>query len=298
MRLSAVTKILTGQPLPTTPAGDSLDERIAECFVGEPPASSIIRKLIEDVKAANATATDELAAAKAKALDLTASPQEIAEARRIIDDAGWRQARTEIAGKRLAEVLERVQRAEQDAERDARRLDVIQRRDAMATELRDRYPGLVNDLMDLLLRMQAVDAEARSFGLPTSEDLARPGAVPGGTPATPLSMCRLIDFERQWHAHVWVDGRHIRNIGGDPAPAPAAAPTAPATQTVPTSLVTLTNPTNGQRMTYFDYANASHFIQPRETLHGVRVLDTQLPTLREYLSVEVIGAGEPVQRPA
>jgi hypothetical protein len=275
----------------------SLDERISTALADN-LASSELATLIAEVHAADRQVEGRVTTLSAKALDPATSTTDAASARVQLDQAKFQHERLATAIGRLEAKRAEASAGEQQAQRDAQVQAVAQRRDTMAAELRERYPLLVNDLADLLQRLAAVDADARALGLPGAEEITRHGTLGGNQPATPLSFCRLVDFERRYDAFVWADGRSVRKTSALAAQAPSqAASVSPKWLDVPTLRVEVENPTRGQPMYFVNASNAHVKVAPGQRLPAI-IAKADLAKVRENFTVYVLGDGEPARRAA
>ena len=136
----------------------SLDERIAAAF-GDGAKSEDIAALIKEAKAASLLCTDTAERARKRALDPVLSVDDVADARRQMEDAAFRCDRLQAAVTRLRERLEQVKAHKEDQQRQVVYERVKAERDKLAAELAEIYPDFVQKLDELLPRIVANDRE-------------------------------------------------------------------------------------------------------------------------------------------
>ena len=136
----------------------SLDERIAAAF-SDGVGSGEIATLIKQAKVAALASDDTAERARLRALDPALSGNEIADARKEMEDAAFRRERLQTAVTRLRERLEQVKAQEEDQRRQLVYDRVKAERDKLAAELAEIYPAFANKLADLLPRIAANDRE-------------------------------------------------------------------------------------------------------------------------------------------
>jgi hypothetical protein len=136
----------------------SLDERIAVAF-GDGAKSEDVAALIHEAKAASLSCNDSAEKARKRALDPVLSVNDVADARRQMEDAAFRCQRLQTAVTRLRVRLEQVKAQEEDQQRQLVYERVRQERDQLAVELSAIYPALAHKLAELLPRIAANDRE-------------------------------------------------------------------------------------------------------------------------------------------
>ena len=136
----------------------SLDERIAAAF-GDGAKSEDVAALIKEAKAASLLCNDTAERARKRALDPVLSVNDVADARRQMEDAAFRCDRLQTAVTRLRERLEQVKAQEEDQQRQLVYERVKAERDKLAAELAEIYPAFADKLADLLPRIAANDRE-------------------------------------------------------------------------------------------------------------------------------------------
>jgi hypothetical protein len=136
----------------------SLDERIAAAF-GDGAKSEDVAALIKEAKAASLLCNDTAERARKRALDPVLSVNDVADARRQMEDAAFRCDRLQTAVTRLRERLEDVKAQEDDQQRQLVYDRVKAERDKLAAELFKIYPAFANELAGLLPRIVANDRE-------------------------------------------------------------------------------------------------------------------------------------------
>jgi len=195
----------------------SLDDRIAAAFE-DGAASDSIRQvsdlgfvradLIREVEAASVAAGEESDAARQRALNPRLVAGQVAAARKESEDAAFRRDRLREAVRRLGERLKDLQQQEERARRRADRARVVAIRDALAAELAEVYPPLVEKLADLVARIAANDAEIVQHrlgadGVVGAEFKAR-GVLGSGSSATRITeMLRLPAFKYEGQPYAW-----------------------------------------------------------------------------------------------
>jgi hypothetical protein len=136
----------------------SLDERIAAAF-GNGAKSADVAALIKEAKAASLLCNDTAERARKRALDPVLSVNDVADARRQMEDAAFRCDRLQAALTRLRERLEEVKAQEEDQQRQLVYERVKAERDKLAAELAEIYPPFAHKLAELLPRIVANDRE-------------------------------------------------------------------------------------------------------------------------------------------
>src|SRR5262249_14247726 len=94
----------------------SLDERIAAAF-GDAAKSADVAALIKQTEAASPSSNDAAERARKRALDPILSANDLAEARRQMEDAAFQRDRLQTAVTRLRERLGEVKAQEEDQRR-------------------------------------------------------------------------------------------------------------------------------------------------------------------------------------
>jgi hypothetical protein len=136
----------------------SLDERIVAAF-GDGAKSADVAILIKEAQAASLSCNDAAERVRKRALDPILSVNDVAEARRQMDDAAFRRDRLLTAVTRLRERLEEVKAEEEDQRRRHAYDQVKAERDKLAAELADIYPAFAQKLAELLPRIAANERE-------------------------------------------------------------------------------------------------------------------------------------------
>jgi hypothetical protein len=139
-----------------TPA--DLDARIAAAF-GDGSKSNEVTALIRETEAAALSAGEAAERARKRALDPALSADDVAEARRQMEDAAFRRERLQTAVMRLRERHKEVKEEEEDQRRRLAYERVKTERDKLAAELANIYPGIEQKLRELLPRIAANDRE-------------------------------------------------------------------------------------------------------------------------------------------
>jgi hypothetical protein len=136
----------------------SLDERIAAAF-GDGAKSSDVAALIKETEAASLLCNDAAERARKRALDPILSANDVADARREMEDAAFRRERLQTAVIRLKERLGEVKAQEENERRQLVYDRVKAERDKLAAELADIYPAFAQNLAELLPRIASNDRE-------------------------------------------------------------------------------------------------------------------------------------------
>ena len=115
--------------------------------------------MIKEAKAASLLCNDTVEKARKYALDPVLSVDDVADARRQMEDAAFRCDRLQSAVTRLGERFEDVKAQEEDQRRQLAYDRVKAERDKLAAELAEIYPVFANKLAELLPRIAANDGE-------------------------------------------------------------------------------------------------------------------------------------------
>src|SRR5262245_31479150 len=152
------------------PASD-LDLRIADAF-RDGAKSSDVSTLIEEAQAAAVASDDTAEQCRTRALDPALAANDVAAARREMDDAAFRRDRLQTAVQRLEDRLSELLAQEEQQRRQAAYDRVKAERDALAEELARVYPSLEAQLGALLARLEANDREVQFVNtrLPNGSD--------------------------------------------------------------------------------------------------------------------------------
>jgi hypothetical protein len=162
-------------------AKQPLSERIQAAI--KSGSSKGVQALIFEAERAAKDAVAEHDAARERALDPLLSDQDIAAARRAMEDADFTRERMTKAAQVLREKLAEFEAAETDAERQKVYDAALAKRDAAAERLKAEYPDLAHRLGALLAEVVAADreVEAANQSLPQGatritpvEEAARP----------------------------------------------------------------------------------------------------------------------------
>jgi hypothetical protein len=138
----------------------ALADRIARAFRDDAPPDEIA-DLIEEAETASTAAVETSEVARERALDPALPPAEVGQARGDMEAAAFRRDRLTEAARRLREQLEVARRREDNARRQAVFDAARTERDAVATELAQRWPELEAEMVRLLDRLEASDATLR-----------------------------------------------------------------------------------------------------------------------------------------
>ena len=135
-----------------------LSIRIANALQGALPSSEMA-SILEEAMAAVGVAREAYAQAEAVALDPLTEPDQVATARRTMDDAKFSMDRlangVAALNKRFDEVLKAEEAAAWQVAMDA----AEKRQRAAADRLRDRYPELAAEIADILAECAAADRQ-------------------------------------------------------------------------------------------------------------------------------------------
>ena len=139
----------------------NLEQRIAAALADEATASTAISELLQETDAAIIAAETAAEEKRIKALDPALIPDPKA-ARAAMEDATFAANRLRTLQPRLQTHDERVARAERKSawieQYDAIKLE----HDALVAELNETYDELVTKMVDLLSRLRAFDARAKT----------------------------------------------------------------------------------------------------------------------------------------
>jgi hypothetical protein len=179
-----------------------LDDRIAAAFADGAKSSDVVA-LIKHTERAAKSAADAAEQARKRALDPTLSANDVADARRKMEDAAFKRDRLQAALGKLGERLKQLQDEEENARRQVIYDKLKAERDQLAKEYTDLYPPLAQKLAELLSLVAANDREVdylNKHALPKGADrllevelIARelPGWVQAG-----IQTLRVIDLLR------------------------------------------------------------------------------------------------------
>jgi hypothetical protein len=179
-----------------------LSDRIADVLAGEASVDEVT-EVITSAEHERDHLNAEREKARAVAFDPLTKSDVVEAARRVGSAADWALARLDVALDQLRAKHEAAVTHAEQATRAAHHAEVTTERDALADELRERYPALAGELADLLTRVRAsnerVEAVNRSGGpwIDPVETVAR-GIAPNGTDFL-ATWVRLPSFEREAH---------------------------------------------------------------------------------------------------
>ena len=97
-----------------------------------------------------------------------------------------------------------------DAERNAEVARVTAERDALAEDLKARYPALVAELAELLTRIRASNMDCSRLGIVDVETTAR-GPMASNSPSL-IRGCRLVNFSLEERFPVWPPSDHQQTV--------------------------------------------------------------------------------------
>jgi hypothetical protein len=142
----------------------TLEQRIAAALSASDIKSAKLDALVQETEVAIIAADATAEAERAKALDPIASP-DAAMARQAMEAAAFARDRLKTVLPRLRERRNEVEHQEKLAAWTADFEQVQTKRDVLAKELRERYPVLAAELVNLMVRIKEVDAEVRRVAL-------------------------------------------------------------------------------------------------------------------------------------
>ena len=134
----------------------SLEQRIAHALSSERVTSHNLDRLIVELRAAITRAENEAEQAQARSLDPTINDP---DARAACDDAVYRRDRLQAALPQLQNRHQQLQQHERKVRWLGRADQVEAKRNALAAEFAEGYPDLIDKLLDLFQRVQAINAE-------------------------------------------------------------------------------------------------------------------------------------------
>jgi hypothetical protein len=156
----------------TTSVGPDLDNRIAFAFT-DGVKSDDIKALIVETEAASLASGEAAEQARMRALDPALAANDVADARRQMEDAAFRRDRLKTAVSRLQEQLKDVAVQERDQRRRIGYEKAESERDKLAAELKAIYPQIEAQLRDLLPRIAANDKQIEyinDYALPSGAE--------------------------------------------------------------------------------------------------------------------------------
>ncbi len=133
------------------------EQRIASCPVIGEDHVTLSQSNAQELERAITRANNEAEQAQVYALDPTITDDP--DARTALDDAIYRRDRLQAALPQLAEPTSTGQQHERKVRWLGRADAIEQKRDALACEFAEGYPDLIDKLVDLFQRVQAIDAE-------------------------------------------------------------------------------------------------------------------------------------------
>jgi hypothetical protein len=136
----------------------SLDERIKSAFL-EGAKSEEVAPLIAEAEVAAIHAGEAADSARERALDPSISAQDVAAARRQMEDAAFRRDRMGSAAIKLRQRLTELRDQEEDHRRHMAYDKAKAERDMLAIELKEFYPTIAPQLANLVARIDANDRE-------------------------------------------------------------------------------------------------------------------------------------------
>ena len=139
-------------------AASDLDDRIAAAF-GDDVKSDDVKALIVEAETASLASGEAAEQARGRALDPALTANDVAEARRQMEDAAFRRERLQTAVSRLQERLKEVRAQEEDQRRRIAYKKAKAERDKLAAELKAIYPPIEAQFRDLMTRIDANDKE-------------------------------------------------------------------------------------------------------------------------------------------
>ena len=140
----------------TTLASADLDDRIAAAF-RDGVKSDDVNVLIVEAETASLASGEAAEQARGRALDPALTANDVAEARRQMEDAAFRRERLQTAVTRLQNRLKEVRGQEENQRRWLAYEKAKAERDKLAAELKATYPPFEAQLRDLLQRIAESD---------------------------------------------------------------------------------------------------------------------------------------------
>lgn len=162
------------------PSALSLDHRIADAFSSE-LSSEAVSALLNEANEVAELALGSNEKAKTIAFDPATRPEDVAKARKEMEDCQFTSDRLSIAAEKLQGLLVQAREREARTAAQGEYELAVSERDALAKELAAKYPGLQQALCDLLERVAASDDRIRRINMASvgpwiypAEMLARP----------------------------------------------------------------------------------------------------------------------------
>lgn len=141
-----------------------LNIRIADALKGPLPSSKIAA-ILEEAIAADSAARESYTQAEAVALDPLTEPDQVAAARKAMDDAKFTKERLANGVAALNKRLDDALKREQEEKRNAEFVAAAERQKAASACLRNRYPELAQEIADILAECAAADRQAATAGI-------------------------------------------------------------------------------------------------------------------------------------
>ena len=141
---------------------ERLERRIAAALSDEAVTSAALLELIQETDAALVTADASVEEERERAMDPAISPDAKA-ARQAMEDAAFAASRLRTLQPRLRKHHERVACAERKRAWVERYDALKPEHDAAVAELKEVYPRIVAELIDLLTRLRKLDAGAKAL---------------------------------------------------------------------------------------------------------------------------------------
>jgi hypothetical protein len=146
----------------TTHVGSDLDDRIAFTVKGG-VKSDDVRVLIVEAEAACIASDQAANQARTRALDPALTANDVAEARRQMEDAAFRRERLQVAVARLGERLREVMLQEKNERWLIAYEKARSERDGLAAKLKATYPTIEVQLAELLAQIEMNDREIEAI---------------------------------------------------------------------------------------------------------------------------------------
>lgn len=153
-------------------AKPDLQTRIANVLDGE-YSSAVIDGLLEETRKASVDTADRMQLANGRALDPRADSIASLAAHQEARKLEFECDRLAVAEQALQGALQAAQKREAETRYAAHHAAVTAKRDALAAELKAKYPKLAAELCDLLRRVEESNAEAASAGIESADSYAR-----------------------------------------------------------------------------------------------------------------------------
>lgn len=168
-----------------------LDERVRE-MLGAPSTLEAVSALLTDLRMARSVLTARVAKAHQTARDPAAKTATALAARKAAEGAAFEVERREAQVEALEALSRQLAEAADQAALDEEREAAEAERDALADRLRERYPVLAAEMVELFRAIRANDDRLTASGIHLESAEARARGCPGNFYDRGLSLQRLI----------------------------------------------------------------------------------------------------------